>query len=92
MVTDAIMPDWEDPVPLEAPPPPEFPIEVLPDGLREMVTAVTAAYQVPSALPALLGLACISAGVAGRARVRVAPDWREELCAYVACVLPSGER
>src|SRR5207253_2688881 len=41
---------------------------------------------------ALLALACISATVAGKARVQVAPDWTEELCAYVACVLPSGER
>ena len=40
----------------------------------------------------MLALGSISAAVAGRVRVRVTPDWREELCAYVVVVLASGER
>jgi hypothetical protein len=56
------------------------------------VRALGVAYQVPDDLPALLTLGCISAAVAGRALVRITPDWIEELCLYVACVLPSGER
>jgi hypothetical protein len=57
-----------------------------------MVEAIAAAYQVPADLPALLALGCLSAAVAGKSRVRVGPDWKEELCAYVGCLLPSGER
>ena len=84
--------DWREPILLDGPPPPGFPLEVLPAGLRSWVEAVATAYQVPADLPARLALGCISAAAAGRARVRVAPDWTEQLCAYIACVLPSGER
>jgi replicative DNA helicase len=83
---------WEYPIPLDGPPPPAFPTDVLPSGLREMVESIAAAYQVPADLPALLALGCLSAAVAGKSRVRVGPDWKEELCAYVGCLLPSGER
>jgi putative DNA primase/helicase len=89
--TGDLLEDWPRPVPLDGPPPPPFPEETL-GALAPWARAVAVSYQVPVHLPAVMALGCISAAVAGRARVRVSADWTEELCAYVAAVLPSGER
>jgi len=83
---------WEVPVPLEGPPPPAFPVEVLPGVLGKMVFAVTTEQQVPTDLPALLALGIVSVAVGGRAEVQVQDGWREPVLLWVACVLPPGQQ
>jgi hypothetical protein len=84
--------EWSEPVSLDPPAPPCFPVEVLPRSLGAVVEAVAVAYQTPVDLPAMTMLGCIAAAVQERVRVRIMPDWVEELCLYIACILPSGER
>jgi hypothetical protein len=84
--------EWPEPVSLDPPPPPRFPVKVLSHPLRGWVEAVAVAYQTPVDLPAMAAIGCIAAAVQERVRVRIAPDWVEETCLYSACILPSGER
>src|SRR5262249_34099361 len=82
---------WPDLLPFGGPPP-QCPREALPESLGAWVSAVATTTQTPADLAAGMALGAISASVIGKARVRVREGWDEELCAYVACVLPSGER
>jgi Protein of unknown function (DUF3987) len=84
--------DWPTPERLDGGPLPRLDPADLPCPVREWAEAIAAAYQVPLELPAGMALAALSAAVAGKVRVRVDADWIEELCLYVAVVLPSGER
>jgi hypothetical protein len=84
--------EWPEPVSLDPPAPPAFPVEVLSRRLRGWVEAVAVAYQTPGDLPALAVLGGIAAAVQGWVRVRITVDWVEEVCLYSACILPSGER
>lgn len=92
--SDAAADPWPDPVPLGPPPPQTLPLEVLPPALRRHVESVAGATQTPPCLGALLGLAAISAAVAGKA-VAIADrrrGWEETLGIYVAPILPPGSR
>ena len=90
-IIDPLMP-WEPPLPFQERPAPPFPSDALPGVVRDFVEAEAEAFQVPVALPGVLVLASSGAAGAGRAVVRLAPDWTEPLNLYVAVVLPSGER
>lgn len=69
-----------------------FPVEVLPQQLRQYVHQAAEAYQVPADLPGCLGLAVIAASNAMSFEVQLAPDWKEPCNLYVAVVMPSGQR
>ena len=82
----------DPPIPLDRPPPPPFPVSALPSWVGVWVDAVAEAIQVPTDLPAWLGLAALGAVAARRAEVEVRPGWREPLNLWTCVVLPSGER
>ena len=67
---------------------PDFPLATLPDTLRGFVESITAHLLTPVDLPAVALLATLSAAVAGRVRLRVAPDWFEPANLYLLAVLP----
>ncbi|HEU4407695.1 MAG TPA: YfjI family protein [Polyangiaceae bacterium] len=71
---------------------PEFPTNSLPSWFRRFVENVAVAKQVPTALPAMIGLATLGATVATKAKVVVRPGYEEVLCVWTACVLGPGER
>lgn len=84
---------WPDPVPLRsAPPPPTFPVEALPDWLRDFVTAEAHATQTPEELAGLLALATLAAAVQERVDVEIRPGWCEGTNLYVVVAMESGSR
>jgi len=83
---------WADPIPIGSTANvPTFPVETLPDWLRDWVTALADALQCPVDLPAMLALAVLSLCTAKKYFVSVRSDWPEPLNLYVAVALKSGE-
>jgi hypothetical protein len=86
-------PHWEEVLPLGGDDvTPEFPTELLPDGLRAWVEAEAQALQVPADLPACLTLAIAGAGLAGKIRAGPRQGWTEPLNLFTVVSLPPGER
>jgi hypothetical protein len=84
---------WEQPVPLDRPRLPSFPIDALPLCVRRWVESTTIALQVPVDLPAAMALGTLGAAVGGSVQVELRPpDWVEPINLWIAVVLPSGER
>lgn len=84
--------DWDDPVPLDAPALPAFPVDALGDGLANFVKAAAASLQVPVDMVAMAALATISCATGGRARVEVKPDWHECTALWLVALADSSER
>jgi hypothetical protein len=86
-------PELEEPLPLDqGPPVPPFPVEVLPDWVRDWVAAVARSTQTPPDLAAMLGLSVCGAAIAGKVRVRVNPDWAEPTNLFTVTALSVGDR
>ena len=84
---------WEEPVPLEGTADlPAFPTNVLPGWLRAWVDAESLALQVPEDLPAMLALAVVATGVAGKVTLLVREGWTEPLAIWTATAMPPAER
>jgi hypothetical protein len=71
---------------------PEFPVDALPQVIRDWAVAEAEATQTPVELAASMALAVISAAVQKRFEVQVRAGWREPLCAYWVLTMFSGER
>lgn len=83
---------WEEPAPIRPPTLPAFPVETLPDWVREMVMAVAQKNQVPADLPALMALSILAMAYQRRVEVQIRPDWREQLSLYTVSIAEPGER
>lgn len=85
---------WPDPIPLGPPAPDPLPLDALAPTLRRHVESVAGATQTPPGLGALLGLAAISAAVAGKAVLTAdrRRGWTEPAGIYAAAILPPGSR
>ncbi len=83
---------WGEPVSIDRPSVPAFPIDALPEPLRAWVSATTEACQVPADLPALLALAASAGAVARRVEIVAGLDWIEPINLYVACLLEPANR
>lgn len=86
------VPAWESPFPLGSGDLPAFPVSVLPSPLREFVSELAEAAQVPVDMPAVLALAAVAAGLQRRVAVEVKAGYIEPLCIFVAVVLEPGNR
>lgn len=86
----AIYAGWGDPEPLESFDRPPFPVELLPDGLREYVEALSGEMSTPPDLAAMLALSAIATVTARR--VEVSAPWREPVNIWVCVTLSPGER
>lgn len=84
--------EWGEPEPVERPPVPLFPVEVLPEPLRAFVSETAEAYQVPPDLPALLSLAVCSGAVARRIAITPNGSWMEPINLFVVCLLEPANR
>ncbi len=88
--------DWcktawrEDPLPFSSRPRPGFPVGLLPDVVRDFVTAVAQAIATPVDLPAVVALAVLSTAAAKRVRVRVRAGWTEPVNLYEVLAMESG--
>lgn len=69
-----------------------FPVESLPEVLRDWVAAESEATQTPTDLAGLLALATCSASIARRVTVEGRPGWHEPTNLFVTVVLAPGNR
>lgn len=83
---------WDDPVPIDRPSLPLFPVDVLPGPLRAWVTATAEATQTPADLPGLLALAVCAGAVARRVEIEAGRGYREPLNIYAAVLLDPANR
>jgi len=83
---------WDDPVPIDRPELPRFPVGLLPEPLRAWVAATAEATQTPADLPGLLALAVCSGAAARRVEIEAGRAWREPINLYVACLLDPANR
>lgn len=83
---------WGEPVPFEKALLPKFPVNVLPDILRELVEAISFSTQTPPDLAGTLALAAVAICMHGKAKLIVKPGWKEWSTLYAVCAAPSGSR
>ncbi|MFY8202499.1 MAG: YfjI family protein, partial [Pirellula staleyi] len=83
---------WPEPMNVDRPSLPAFPVNTLPEPLRAWVVATAEAYQVPSDLPALLAMACCGGAAARRVEMLAGRGWIEPINLYVACLLEPANR
>jgi len=83
---------WPEPMNVDRPSLPAFPVNTLPEPLRAWVVATAEACQVPSDLPALLALACCAGAAARRVEMLAGRGWIEPINLYVACMLEPANR
>lgn len=83
----------EDIIPLAPTKPPlTFPMDSLPNGIREYTEHIAKAVQVHPDMPAALALSALAACVQGKTRISITPEWNEELNLYIAVIAEPGER
>jgi DNA primase catalytic core len=91
--SEPMTPGWEPPIPIgDDVPLPAFPTDGLPGWVADWVRAEAEATQTPVDLVAIMTLAVLGAGLAGRFRVQVRQGWQEPVNLFAVAVLPPGER
>ena len=83
---------WPELIPLAEYDLPSFPVEALPESLKDYVKDVAGSIQVPIDLPAMLSLAAVSVAAGGKYQVQAKPDWIEQVNLYLAVVMASATR
>ena len=83
---------WPDLIPLDAPPLPALPPELLPGWLGDMARAVAIATETPPELAGAFGLAAVAAAVQRVYCVRPEPGYFEPLNVWLLCALEPGNR
>jgi hypothetical protein len=78
------------PMPLEREPAP-FPLDALPQILRNVVVNVAGIHATPIDLPAMIAVGVAIAAVRGHVTVRVNAGWNEPVLGYVCVAAHSGE-
>jgi hypothetical protein len=82
---------WDEPILFGDLDVPDFPLPALPPWLSVWAAEQARAVQAPPDLPALLGLAVLSATIAKKIAVEIKPGWMEPTNLYVAVGLAPGE-
>ena len=83
---------WEEPVPLEASPRPDFPLGSLPEPLKDWVREVSHSLQVPLGMVATAALCIVATIIQNSATIVLRPEWIEPLCLFLLVAMESGER
>ncbi|WP_103502307.1 MULTISPECIES: YfjI family protein [unclassified Streptomyces] len=84
---------WPAPLPLgETKPLPTFPVETLPDWVRDQVAAVAEFTQTPPDLAATMALAALSTAAGGRVHAQIRPGWTEQSNLFLVCAMPPASR
>ena len=83
---------WPVPIEIDRPALASFPFGVLPDILRDWVSATAEATQTPSDLAGLLALAVCAGAVARRVEIEAGRGYKEPLNLYVAVLLDPANR
>jgi DNA primase (bacterial type) len=83
---------WELPIPFNSYELPPFPVEVLPDWLRNFAATVAIATQTPTDMAGLLSLTMVGACVSRSFKVMARLGWVEPVNLYSLIVLAPGNR
>lgn len=81
---------WGGILPFHAAELPAFPLDVLPDWLREFCEAITETMQTPTDLAGMLALSVLSAACGGLVEVKVDEGFTEPVVVYTVTGLPPG--
>lgn len=84
--------EWEQPIPFDSIHVPTFPVEALPTGIKEYVSAVAESTQTPVDLAALSAIAILSICLQGKYVVKPKADWQENLNTYSIAFMEPSER
>lgn len=71
---------------------PVFPIESMPEILKDYALAISESIQVPVDMPSISLLAVIATCLQGKYKIEAKKDWYEQLSLYFTIVLPPSER
>lgn len=88
----ALLPEWDEPIPLDGFNPPPIPRDIYPAPLAEFCEQVAESTQTPIDLAMMLALSVIATAGQKKAQVQVGRDWSEPLNVWTVSVLPPGER
>ena len=85
-------PRWETPVPFDEPNLPPFPVDTLPETVKDYVLGLAESTQTPVDMCACSVLAALALCVQGRYKIQGKPDWVEPLNLYVVSIAEPSER
>jgi len=83
---------WKPPIPFNVVKMPPFPVDALPNTLKDYVLAVAEATQTPVDMAGVAALAVIALCVQRKYKVRAKSDWEEPLNLYSVLVAKPAER
>lgn len=90
--TQPVASSWPEPVPLESPPVPPFPTELLPGWQRDLVDAAAHETETSPDLGALAVLSVTATALQGKVVVEQRPGFTQPLCLWTMSLLKSGGR
>ena len=83
---------WEEPIPFGRHSIMPFPVDALPEEIRDYVSAISESVQTPVDMAGCAALAVIAASIQGKFVIRGKPDWTEPLNLYITEIAPPSER
>ena len=82
----------EEPIPLDGMAVPEFPIDALPENIRDYDLAVAESTQTPVDVAACASMSVISIGMQGKYVIRPKPGWTEQVNTFTVVIMSPSER
>lgn len=83
----------EPPIPFSSTTEPiPFPTDALPERIKPFVESVAKTTQVHPDMPSVVVLSVLSACAQGKAKIKITPEWSEELNLYATVIAEPGER
>ena len=79
---------WEEPIPFGRHTMMPFPLDALPEEIRNYASAVSESIQTPVDMAGCAALCVIATSIQGKYRIRGKPDWTEPLNLYVTEIAP----
>lgn len=89
---EAINSSWEEPLPFVKHNVVPFPIDALPEGIREYVAALSESLQTPIDMAGCAVLSVIATCIQGKYVIQGKADWSEPLNIYITEIAPPSER
>lgn len=83
---------WEEPIPFGRHTMMPFPLDALPEEIRNYASAISESIQTPVDMAGCAALCVIATSIQGKYRIRGKPDWTEPLNLYVTEIAPPSER
>ncbi len=84
--------EWDKPIPFDNQKLPPFPVDALPQTIRDYVVAVSESTQTPVDMSATVSLGVLALCVQGKYQIQGKPDWIEPLNLYTVVVADPSER